>query len=128
MLKIITALIAIVFSAGAIASQNCSVYLPDECKEILDSNVSFYEHIYSKDPFGKQIFLTVEVGCRVEHAGELDNDLMVKVKEEAFYNYKKYKLNTEVIKRIRDYSISFVRGERMVVSGLGEPPYLICYQ
>ena len=119
MLKAIIVFVTIVFSVGAIAGQDCSVYLPGECKEILDSDVSFY----SEDPFSELIFLIVEVGCRVEHAGELANGLMAK---DAFYNYKKYKLKVEVATRIEDYNISFLR-ERVALRGT-KPPYLICYQ
>ena len=105
MLKTTIALITILFSSGAMAIV-CNIYLPWDCRQILDSDISFYEDIQSKYPTGKQLFLDVEITCTINIKAEYVDDLKV---GDVFRNHKKYKVSVAVNSRLESYVFNFMK-------------------
>ena len=121
MLKIITALIAIVFSVEVMATVNCNAYLPWECQEVVDSDTWFKEESLSGDSGGQQIFLHIEVGCTIDVESELVDTLKV---GDVFYKYKQYNFKAAVNNRFDSYTLNFLKNNKP--DEQDKLPYLVC--
>ena len=118
MLKILIALIGILFSSGTIAGI-CHVYLPPDCKEVTDSDISFYKNNSSLSHYT----LAVEVGCTIDLESEYVDNLTV---GDIFYNHKKFTVSTFVKKnnRFNDYTILFYKYRKPM--DITKIPYVEC--
>ena len=119
MFKTLIAFMIILFSSGAMAGVICNVYLPPECIEVIDSDMSFHNRVYTGS-----FTLDIEMSCTIDLESEYVDNLKV---GDIFYNHKKYKISTSPISRenrLRDYTILFHKYKE--TDDITKLPYVVC--